>query len=65
MEDVLALYEKAYDPKQPLVCFDEGLKQLIEETRPRELLPNQAEENVTIMSTGETVSATCTSFLNP
>ena len=35
MEDVLDLYEKPYDPKQPLVCFDEGLKQLIEETRPR------------------------------
>ena len=33
MEDVLDQYEQPYDPKQPLVCFDEWLKQLIEETR--------------------------------
>lgn len=32
--DVLDLYEKHYDPIQPLVCFDEGLKQLIEENLP-------------------------------
>lgn len=35
MEDVLDQYEQLYDPKRPLVCFDEGLKQLIEETRMR------------------------------
>jgi DDE superfamily endonuclease len=34
MEDVLDQYEQPYDPKRPLVCYDEGLKQLIEETRP-------------------------------
>lgn len=33
MEDILAQYEQPYDPLRPLVCFDEGLKQLIEETR--------------------------------
>lgn len=33
MEEVLDLYEQPYDPKKPLVCYDEGLKQLIEETR--------------------------------
>lgn len=33
MEDVLDQYEQPYDPKRPLVCFDEWLKQLIEETR--------------------------------
>ena len=33
MEDVLDLYEQAYDPKRPLVCYDEWLKQLIAETR--------------------------------
>jgi transposase len=33
MEDVLDQYEQPYDPKRPLICFDEGLKQLIEETR--------------------------------
>ena len=33
MEDVLELYHEPYDPLQPLVCFDEGTKQLIGETR--------------------------------
>jgi hypothetical protein len=33
MEDVLDQYEQPYDPKRPLVCFDEWLKQLIDETR--------------------------------
>lgn len=33
MEDVLDQYERPYDPQYPLICFDEGLKQLIEETR--------------------------------
>lgn len=33
MEDVLDLYEQAYDPNYPLVCFDETSKQLIAETR--------------------------------
>lgn len=33
MEDVLDQYELPYDPKRPLICFDEGLKQLIEKTR--------------------------------
>ena len=35
MEDILDQYERPYDPTCPLVCFDEGLKQLIEETRVR------------------------------
>lgn len=33
MEDVLDQYEQPYDPKRPMVCYDEGLRQLIEETR--------------------------------
>lgn len=33
MEDVLDQYEQPYDPNRPLVCYDEGLKQLIEEIR--------------------------------
>ena len=33
MEDVLELYHKPYDPLRPVVCFDEGTKQLIGETR--------------------------------
>jgi transposase len=34
MEDVLNQYERPYDPKRPLVCYDEWIKQLIEEVRP-------------------------------
>ena len=33
MEDVLELYHEPYDPLRPVVCFDEGTKQLISETR--------------------------------
>lgn len=33
MEDVLDCYERAYNPKEPVVCFDETSKQLIAETR--------------------------------
>lgn len=33
MEDVLEVYHRPYDPKQPLVCFDEGTKQQVKETR--------------------------------
>lgn len=33
MEDVLDCYEKVYNPKEPVVCFDETSKQLIAETR--------------------------------
>ena len=33
MEDVLDLYAAPYDPKRPLVCFDEKLVQLIAEKR--------------------------------
>jgi len=33
MENMLDQNEQPYDPKCPLVCFDEGLKQLIAEKR--------------------------------
>ncbi len=33
MEDVLEVYQRPYDPKRPQVCFDEGTKQLVRETR--------------------------------
>jgi transposase len=32
MEDVLEVYHRPYDPKRPLVCFDEGSKQQTKET---------------------------------
>jgi DDE superfamily endonuclease len=33
MEDVLEVYHRPYDPKHPVVCLDETLKQLIGELR--------------------------------
>lgn len=33
MEDVLDVYHRPHDPKRPLVCFDEGSKQLTKEVR--------------------------------
>jgi hypothetical protein len=33
MEDVLEVYHRPHDPKHPLVCFDEGTKQQVKETR--------------------------------
>ncbi len=33
MEDVLEVYLRPYNPKEPLVCLDEASKQLIAETR--------------------------------
>ena len=42
MEDVLDLYEQPYDPKQPVVCFDETPVQLLAETRmPRPASPGR------------------------
>ena len=33
MEDVLEVYQRPYDPLNPVVCIDETNKQLVEETR--------------------------------
>ena len=33
MEDLLDLYAEPYDPKRPVVCFDETSTQLLAETR--------------------------------
>lgn len=44
MEDVLEVYHRPFDPKQPLVCLDEASKQLIGETRlPLPAEPGQPE----------------------
>jgi hypothetical protein len=40
MEDVLAVYERPYDPKRPLVCVDEASKTLHD--TPRGTLPMEA-----------------------
>lgn len=43
MEDVLEVYHRPYDPNRPLVCFDEGTKQQVKETRqPLPPQPGQA-----------------------
>jgi len=43
MEDVLDVYERAYDPDYPVVCMDEQPTQLIEETKtPLPLEPGKA-----------------------
>jgi hypothetical protein len=34
MEDILDLYQKPYDSKQPVLCFDEKSKQLLKDGRP-------------------------------
>ena len=36
MEDVIQTYLKPYDPRRPVVCFDEACKQLFGEVRPPE-----------------------------
>ncbi len=33
MEDVIQTYQRPYDPKHPVVCFDEACKQLFGEVR--------------------------------
>jgi len=44
MEEVLEQYQREYDPRYPLVCYDEWVKQLIETTRPgRPARPGQAQ----------------------
>ena len=34
MEDVLGVYERAHDPKRPVICIDEKPIQLLEDSRP-------------------------------
>ncbi len=44
MEDVLAVYKRPYDPRQPVVCFDEKSKQLVGElARPIPTAPGRVE----------------------
>jgi hypothetical protein len=42
MEDVLEVYARPYDPQRPVVCLDEGAKQLLDEVRePLPMKPGQ------------------------
>lgn len=44
MEDLLDLYGQSYDPKRPIICFDERPCPLIEEVRiPIAAVPGQPE----------------------
>ena len=43
MEDVLDVYTRPYDPRRPLVCFDEMPEQLLADVRPP-LTPESARE---------------------
>ena len=38
MEAILALYHQAYDPKRPMVCFDEASYQLLADVRDPQLM---------------------------
>jgi hypothetical protein len=40
MEDVLAVYERPYNPNYPVVCMDEASRQLLGETRAEYRLPD-------------------------
>ena len=43
MEDVLGVYERAFDPTRPLVCLDEAAKQILSEVRePLPVAPGHA-----------------------
>jgi len=45
MENVLKVYKRPYDEKNPVICMDEGLKQLIGETKtPIEAKPGSVEK---------------------
>ena len=45
MEEVLDIYKKPYDVKQPVICVDESSKQLLKETRqPLPMEPGEVEK---------------------
>ena len=49
MEDVAQTYQLPYDPRYPVVCFDEACKQLFGEVRPSQR-PGQARQRGWTMS---------------
>ena len=62
MEDLLDLYAEPYDPKRPVVCFDETSTQLLAETRapmpPRPGRPQRLLKNFTPAHLPDTRQAT-------
>ena len=58
MEEVLDLYAEPYDPKRPVVCFDETSTQLLADTRPP-LLTEPGRPSGRTTRTAGRVPATC------
>ena len=50
MEDVLEMYEQAYDPKQPVVCLDEKPVTLHADVRPASAARPGREDAITSTS---------------
>jgi hypothetical protein len=56
MEDVLEVYKRPYDPKRPLICMDEMLKQLLMDVQePLPMLPDQPERSDYVYKQGGVV----------
>ena len=51
MLDVLEVYERPYDPKQPVVCIDEKTKQLLREKRESRSRQSEHKRQEPIMNT--------------
>lgn len=61
MEDILAVYQRPYNPKRPVLCMDESSKQLIKEIRmPIALQSGQAQR----FDTEYERNGTCNIFLS-
>src|SRR5664280_2038147 len=58
MEDVLAVYEKPYNPAQPVVCLDEKPISLHADVRPPISAKPGTTNPIPCSSTGETASST-------
>ena len=61
MEDILAVYQRPYNPKRPVLCMDESSKQLIKEIRiPIGIQPGQVQR----FDTEYERNGTCNIFLS-
>ena len=58
MEDVLDLYAQPYDPRRPVVCFDETSTQLLADTLPR-CQPSRGDRRGRTTSTAGRALETC------
>jgi hypothetical protein len=65
MEEILDLYEEAYDPKMPVICFDERPCQLLAEVRESHAGASPVSQSVSTPSMSEGVWPTCSWPSNP